>query len=120
MCGCPVVINRAALVAFCQARLDEDEWIAQGAARTDDGREGNWLPVQFGAAGFDARVDDHIARHDPARVLRRVKAARLVVITYRVLVEDDLSEFAGVLELAVKAVAAEFADHPEYQPGWAL
>lgn len=67
---------------FIKARLDEDEQIA----RESDSGDGKW--------GFDERFDhvgtsdetvhslhhsEHIARHDPARVLRQVAAMREVM-----------------------------------------
>jgi len=70
------------LIERIRAVLDEDEWIAIAAARRDDGREGSWTPVGLRTA-FDARVDDHIARHDPARVLRQVAAHRKLLDVYQ-------------------------------------
>jgi hypothetical protein len=66
------------LIDKIRAALNQDERIAIAAARTDDGREGNWTPVGL-QSRFDARVDDHIARHDPARVLRQVAAMRKIL-----------------------------------------
>ncbi len=71
--------------AFISARLDEDEQLARAAAQAD-GQD--WFPVDAeygdspdrvegtgdGAVGYDMyeTVPPHIARHDPARVLREV------------------------------------------------
>jgi hypothetical protein len=117
-------------VAFLRARLDEDAVIAQGAARTDDGHHGGWLPVHFGAGGFDARVDDHIARHDPVRVLREVEIKRQRL--ERCLAQDGYDLPQGVhegrdpderacgealrdaLEDEVRGDAAAYSDHPDY------
>jgi hypothetical protein len=124
------------ITEFLAARLDEDEWIAQGAARTDDGHGGSWLPVHFGAGGFDARVDDHIARHDPARVLREVEAGRRILALYEsaaaehaaaelrdnlreVAVAESLRAEKAALFWAVRIVAAPWNDHPDYDPDWA-
>jgi hypothetical protein len=52
------------LIAFLQARLDEDERSAHA-----------WLP--FGNP--DAAARDHIARHDPGRVLAEVAAKRAIL-----------------------------------------
>ena len=117
------------LAAFYAARLDEDEWIAQGAARTDDGYNGSWLPVYFGSGGFDARVDDHIARHDPARVLREVAAGRKLLADYELAEAKqphDDAEYAhgyadgiadGLLQ-AVKHRVSAYGDHPDYRAEW--
>jgi hypothetical protein len=108
------------LAAFLAARLDEDEWIAQGAARTDDGHGGQWLPVHFGAGGFDARVDDHIARHDPARTLREVEAGRALLADHegtRAITGDD-DEYVSGLAFAIRALASAWSDHPDYREEW--
>lgn len=119
-----------ALIAFLKARLDEEEWIAQGAARTDDGHEGHWLPVHFGVGGFDARVDDHIALHDPARALREVaiKQARLsrYLDTARNAAErraegrssPAVEMMRDTLYVEVLHDAALYDGHPAYLPEW--
>src|SRR5260221_12544660 len=71
------------LAKFLTARLDEDQWVAEGAARTDDGHQGAWYPAMFAPGGFDARVDDHIARHDPGRMLRAVAAKRKILAEHQ-------------------------------------
>lgn len=58
----------------------------------------------------------HIARHDPARVLREVEAKRRIVDRYVWLREHgDTGDVAWVLPL----LAAAYADHPDYRPEWA-
>jgi hypothetical protein len=112
------------LLAFLAARLDEDEAVAQGAARTDDGRGGQWLPVHFGAGGFDSRVDDHIARHDPARVLREVEADRRLLAEWQEAEADPAVDdqwnagLAAGLRLAVQIRTTRYGGHPDYRPGW--
>ena len=79
------------LVAFLNARLDEDEATAKASVMPE------WMISESGEFGYivaavgtettgesiaDAWQEDvavHIARHDPARVLRRVKATRDLV-----------------------------------------
>lgn len=77
------------LVAFINARLDEDEqaarashyegqrWLAEeeGVSRWPDDE-----PVHMADTKKDAR---HIALHDPARVLRGVEAKRQVLTVHR-------------------------------------
>ena len=58
------------MVAFLLARLDEDERVARAAATVDGDVELHVPP----AAG------EHVARHDPARVLRGVAALRAIVL----------------------------------------
>lgn len=119
---------------FLAARIGEDERIAQGAARTDDGLGGNWAPAAIAGKWLnaDARVDDHVAAHDPARVLREVAAKRKILTDYadchgRELpagVHDgrdpDEREIAqairDTLEVIVQDLAAAYSDHPDYDP----
>jgi hypothetical protein len=120
----------ATLAGFLAARLDEDEAAAKA-----------WLP--FGNP--DAAAREHIARHDPARVLREVEAKRAIIgeqtsdhapveseyggLTCRTCVawQDD----EGVHEFGIsiperwpcrvaRAAAAVYSDHPDYDPEWAI
>jgi Family of unknown function (DUF6221) len=122
------------LTAFVNARLDEDEYIAQGAARTDDGHAGKWLPVHFGAGGFDARVDDHIGRHDPARALREVGAGRAILDRHMPhetafdglacnWCSEDVDDRPQIAKERwpcpdVRSLAAVWSDHPDYRQEW--
>lgn len=72
------------LIAFVQARLDEDEQTARAVLWEGSGNKLSWsLPasatVDVGEDDFyagDRTVADHIVRHDPARVLAEVDAKR--------------------------------------------
>ncbi|MFF8910182.1 DUF6221 family protein [Streptomyces olivaceoviridis] len=115
------------LVRFLRARLDEDEQTARRAT------EGPWtaevssetghcvIPsdaqstreyvarTQLYAAAFDA---EHIARHDPARVLREVEAWRAVL--------DFVETVEGswhFLQL-MDPLARVWRDHPDFNPAW--
>ena len=74
---------------------------------------------------------DHIARHDPARVLADVAAKREVLATLagqldpdamagdwseRGMMETAMSDWA---EWFLRALARPHADHPDYDPAWA-
>ena len=68
---------------------------------------------------------DHIARHDPARVLREVEAKRAIVADYAdacAKYRADRTEFrAGerfAALLAATRLAAVYADHPDYREEW--
>jgi hypothetical protein len=132
------------LVEFLRARLDEDEAVARAAVGLDWHAQGNvelrtiphdspgsvepcWYQIARG--GFDegphvGLVDyyrwdrretfRHIARHDPARVLREVEAKRRVLWLYE---GGDAYEHS-VMETAVKALAAIYADHPDHRDEW--
>jgi Family of unknown function (DUF6221) len=117
------------LVAFLRARLDEDEAAARAAVHFDYGVK-NW-------ADDGDPVDVHIARHDPARVLREVMAARAILdlhspsypVTYP---EPSGQPTCGVCHAGgwdwepekwpcptVRALVAVYSDHPDYDQGWA-
>jgi len=111
------------LVAFLNARLDEDEAAARAAA------SGPWMSD----TGVDA-VAKHIARHDPARVLREVAAKRAIVEFYieppngirtgniEVLSAERESGSAPRVLTVIEAIALDLAavwsDHPDYNPAW--
>lgn len=121
------------LLEFLRARLDDDEAIAHAA------RPGPWQFVEDAINGprigdEDALMvpeDDlapcndsiptgdsrHIARHDPARVLRDVAAKRatLDVLFAADLLPTQWSIFAKVIE----PMAAVYSDHPDYKD-WTL
>ncbi|MFD8687841.1 DUF6221 family protein [Streptomyces sp. NPDC059651] len=53
----------------------------------------------------------HIARHDPARTLRQTSVLRDRVNLW--------SKMAGThARTCLRAIAAIYADHPDYQPEW--
>ncbi len=143
------------MVAFLNARLDEDEGAAKAATpgpwMTADGRE--WLAdnVVFGQsvdwpghiqqvcnvdyAQHKAGNAEHIARYDPARVLREVEAGRKLLNLYeraksyrnQVFAQPEprsiSSEMRAVtqmmaLEQVLKLRAAVYSDHPDYDEAW--
>ena len=70
------------------------------------------------AWGISVSPDDaaHIARHDPARVLRECEAKRaLVEHVCRV-------EWGGyaVRDVILEDIAAVYSDHPDYDPAWGV
>ena len=115
------------IVAFLNARLDEDE----AAAKEAWGVEWDWRYVArpFGEHPSIAHTV-HIARHDPARVLRDVEADRVLLALH-----DELwrlyraFEEAGepgpislgraqALSRVLRIRAARFSDHPDYRAEW--
>jgi hypothetical protein len=126
------------LAAFLAARLDEDEAIARLAAREG----GTWEqedPVRFpgtimslgGHVTYDEGAPDenqgpHIARHDPARVLREVAAKRAHIRMWETFavnfthIDETVFEFAKreALEDVLAEDAAVYSDHPDYRPEW--
>ena len=130
------------LAAFLRARLDEDEATAKGTASSspwtvsdvnDDGTsdvesadapDGLWHGWVAGhIAGGDA---NHIARHDPARVLLEVAAKRAILGWHPAerMRYIDASR-CPQCELTwpcptVRHLAAVYQDHPDYRQEWAL
>ncbi|MFD6517323.1 DUF6221 family protein [Rhodococcus sp. NPDC060176] len=72
----------------------------------------------------------HIARHDPARILREVAAKRAIVKAYEDAdirahdtyggYEDILNGESNGLERALELLTAAYSDHPDFDPDWPL
>lgn len=136
------------IIEFLTARLDEDERVAKLAAEAGckaDPRH-RWMVERWtsedpaaiptaiwvsdeneiGVATVNGNyAADHIARHDPARVLAEVAAKRAILggildtihdnehlLHYDRDIEPDMSE------PLIRALAAPYADHPDYQDAW--
>ena len=125
------------LAAFLTARLDEDEAVATLAAREG----GTWTqddpvrrpgaisspggPVVYDEGSPDENQAPHIARHDPARVLREVKAKRQAVRRCAARMDEmDMYPNGLVSPRAVLArqvlmdMGAVYSDHPDYDQAW--
>jgi hypothetical protein len=110
------------LLEFIEARLAEDGQIAHAATEVDgkywsagaafhddyDRVEGSGDT----AVGYDMfeSVPPHIARHDPARILREVESKRRIV---------EWASTFGYTKL-MEELALPYRDHPDYDPEWAL
>ncbi|SES03075.1 DUF6221 family protein [Streptomyces qinglanensis] len=96
--------------------------------------ESSAFPVVVSIEGMDEgdaqnRID-HIARHDPARVLADIEAKRRVVRYYedaaRTLAaaepgtppHDLMTGAMNSLRAALQALALPYADHPDYREEW--
>lgn len=134
------------LVQFLRARLDEDERIARRACeyaeaewRLDEefGETVLWWPPELRVAEKErehglpvvsdqwrgqtiesdgTRIAPHIARHDPARVLRDVEAKRGILDHCRQAIETS-SGSALVLPVLLM-LAVPYSEHPDYREGW--
>lgn len=117
-----------ALAEFILARIAEDEEAALGAAGWDpSGRQrasGLWerwgvnsvhhdhgRPVVYGdgSSPSDSEVE-HIARHDPARVLAECEAKRRIV--------RCTEEQPAVMAEVIAHMAEAYADHEDYREDW--
>jgi hypothetical protein len=124
------------LVDFLRARLDEDE----STARAADGDAIEATPLHEGVAYLTLRGDhtdrytgelpaplaDHVARHDPARVLADIEADRALIRDYveseaALGVAPDMWDVGRVegLRVALRTHAARYAKHEDYIEEWA-
>lgn len=95
------------LVAFLRARRYDDERTAHATLWDGSGNTLNWdLPasatVSVGEDEFyagDRTIANHIARHDPARVLREVEVDRELLREYEQLLRAHDAHKAAVAEL---------------------
>jgi hypothetical protein len=147
------------LVEFLRAALDEDERVARAATpgpwRWEEPSDSEWptydqslvsdgkadggepAAVLLGwghdASGIEAEQADrdHIARHDPARVLAEVAAKRAILDRYEALLayaarpyddHPDPSRRAGylhALQVVIEGLAQPYAGRPGWREEWA-
>ncbi|MFF8679519.1 DUF6221 family protein [Streptomyces sp. NPDC015237] len=124
------------LVQWLRAQLDEDErtaravedrsapwdgqWVADGnsAVRTENGHV---LFYRHVSDPLKPGLTDHVAKHDPARVLREIDAKR-DLLRFAEGVHDHHETFttgvAARLEVTLRLFAATYADRPGYRDEW--
>jgi hypothetical protein len=65
---------------------------------------------------------EHIARHDPARVLAECEAKRRIVEPWKYSENEEMDWLYGAGALgrnfAMRALASVCADHPDYDDAW--
>lgn len=133
-----------ALIKFTNDRLDEDEAVAQTAG--GPAPQGRWEQVDperrpgridcdsgcvvtYDEGSPDEGQAEHIARHDPARVLREIEAKRRIVDDYRITASaidmitgpdidttgyKEMCAGRDALRASVLALAAIWNTHPDY------
>lgn len=124
------------LVAFLRRMLDAEAEAAQAAIDSEFVTSGKW--DARGPYGDDDRygnirselneqiieedllwpVAAHIARHDPARVLRRVEAEREIVDVAEGFLAGDSPLIYKLAMDMLTGLAAVYADHPDYREEW--
>jgi hypothetical protein len=133
------------IVAFIRARLAEDERMALAAC--ERGSAGRWRQedpnrepgriyddlndiVTYDEGSPSEAQARHIAGHDPARALRGVEAKRRILAQHgaewqegvghrcAVVVHDDTLTFYGRSCPTLRALAAEWSDHEQYDEEW--
>ncbi|BDQ19744.1 DUF6221 family protein [Rhodococcus qingshengii] len=127
------------IVEFLEARIAEDEAVARGVASDGEWTSGStygmfvsiearsWTVV---SGEWERRDANHIARHDPARVLREVAAKRAVITQSREANEyyAHMSGNGRIASMAagnvnacaamLKALASVYDDHPDFSEEW--
>jgi hypothetical protein len=112
------------LLEFLNARLGEDERTALALGRGSwevRERYDVWLPGTQMRPLVETREESvaaHIARHDPARALREVEAARAVVAAYEKSVRMVGESLSVSNRRLVLAFAAVYGGHPDYRSKW--
>jgi hypothetical protein len=111
------------LVEFVLARLADVEALAEAAMDLEwhlDGGDVMSVPQVNSIAWVGDRHENgqHIAVHDPARVLRRVAADRQIVALGCCDEPGHGWESTAELELVIRLLALPYDDHPDYDPQW--
>jgi len=117
------------IVEFLEARLAEDEMTATAAIENaaDWHALYTYRDIKDGDGHYVVLADSkyptvgqaaHIARHDPARVLRQCEGARAVIAEFLRL--DALGDLPGrsATENALKQLASVHGEHPDFDPTW--
>jgi hypothetical protein len=122
------------LIAFLNARLDEDEALARKA--------GPWPFSSLDSAAsipgdVPLYVWTFVNRHDPARVLREVEAKRALIafaFNNAAIIDGEWGDCHEAAEIAagqcqdygmsaardaLKPLVAVYSDHPDFDPSWA-
>jgi hypothetical protein len=128
------------MITFVRLQLDEDEQKALAIDAKEWAEDSSWFKDMLDPLPSQRRerpgwlpmitVEDvrHIARHDPARVLRDVKAFRKIIDYCASAIEvgripegatwSDDAAGAEVGEVVLRHLAAIFSDRPGYREEW--
>ena len=120
----------ADLVAWLRQQLDDDEEVASDAAGLSASRS-RWMRdaiscvvdatdnglIVYGEGTPTPEQAEHIARHDPARVLAEVDAKRRILDAYKQTEFGDLARHSA-LEEALALLALPYAGRPGYREEW--
>lgn len=105
------------ITAFIAARLDDDEAAVRRNLGTDGLGDNGCFPDYrtYSDADTDA-ADDFLDRFRPPRMLREVKAKRLLLrMLISALLDDPADETA---QHQVRVLAAIYSDHVDWQEEW--
>lgn len=129
------------LVDFLRARLDEDEALAREAPPgpwhignavdpTQPCSVHTFPGVRLVADGLNWLVAEHIAHHNPARVLTEVEAKRQIIRAYAEAAftlsvagpntppHDLMTGATNSLKRTLRLLACVYRTHPDFDPAW--
>lgn len=117
------------LVDFVRARLDEDEEMASAAspgpwatnAEHDEvtAVDGETVADGFALSNRQLRATvDHIARHDPSRVLSDVDSARRTLVRCQEEMLSSIPRLIHFAQMTVWEMAQRWSDHKEFREDW--
>lgn len=124
------------IIAFLEARISEDEAVAQTASPAPwewFGEAGTDTATLYAAdertvldayadhtPGYLACKDEdrvYIARFNPGRVLAECAAKRQMLANIPLVTDGNIG---GTSEYVLMCLAFPYRDHPDYQQGWAI
>lgn len=119
------------LPEFLLSQIEADEAVARAATpgSWDGGERIVWSDVgpdpyvvtdgESGDGGtFSPENAEHIARHDPARVLAECKAKRDVIRIVSLMGGYCNPDTARQVPTTLRALVQPYADHPDFDAGW--
>lgn len=113
------------IIEFLEARLAEDEAMARAATGTvgETWEEDYYRVTGVGPVGYDmdAAAIPHVARHDPARVLREVEAKRALILEFVGKSCYSCSSERGGDDIGDRVawlLASPYSDHPDFDTEW--
>lgn len=95
------------LTTFLRKRIAEDKAIAAECTGPD------WQ-----ADPGDGDNAEHIARHDPARVLREAEGKLAVLDELDLAVHGQPRPYVDVLLFVIRQMGLAYTDHPDYKENW--
>lgn len=117
-----ILARYAVAEALARQAVDDDpNWVHRGdglliqvGSDGDHEVSSTWLrlPHRFEAA-------DHIAHHDPARVLADLEAKRALVTELSRMERDEMG-WDGIERKVLSYLALPYASHPDYRQEWKL
>ncbi|MBO2447582.1 hypothetical protein J4573_10830 [Actinomadura barringtoniae] len=122
------------LVDFLRARIDKDEALARACAAAPwralpagqivvDSPDSDAAPAPAPVASAEnLTYAEHIARHDPARVLRDVETRRRLIAEYEKNAwrasQGRGEQYVDPWETTLRLLAEVYDHHPAYQEAW--